>query len=254
MSRHPGLSAWTAFVSTHLPPLSVPPACGLALWSYGMALTRSCGRLTVATFLALLMGQKVAALEHGYTHGVAMPPTRRVGNGRPLDVPTCFIPLRGWIVVLWSGTPLALALDATSLGARFVVWTLSGVYRGGAIPGAWTVLPANEPGAWRREWLRLLRQVGPPCLRAGRCWCWPSGGGGPLALPADYPLGVASPAADHRGANFALRDTRWDWLRELVGDVSSVGVAGRLSSRRSGAGTVRWSPGGARATPPRGGC
>src|SRR5687768_10565479 len=63
MSRHHGLSEWTELVSTHMPHLSVPQARVLALWSYGIALTRSCGRLTVATFLALLLGQKVATVE-----------------------------------------------------------------------------------------------------------------------------------------------------------------------------------------------
>ena len=50
MSRQPGLSEWIDLVSTHMPHLSVPQARVLALWSYGIALTRSCGRLTVATF------------------------------------------------------------------------------------------------------------------------------------------------------------------------------------------------------------
>ena len=63
MSRHGGLLSWTAIVSTHMPHLSQPQARVLALWSYGIAMTRSCGRLTVATFLALLLGQKVATLE-----------------------------------------------------------------------------------------------------------------------------------------------------------------------------------------------
>jgi hypothetical protein len=33
------------------------------------------------------------------------------------------------------------------------------LYRGCAIPVAWTVLPATEKHAWRGEWLRMLRQV-----------------------------------------------------------------------------------------------
>ncbi len=42
---------------------------------------------------------------------------------------------------------------------RFVVVALSVLYRGCAIPVAWTLLPAGQKHAWRREWLRLLRQV-----------------------------------------------------------------------------------------------
>jgi hypothetical protein len=36
---------------------------------------------------------------------------------------------------------------------------VSVVYRGCAIPIAWTVFPATEKHAWRGEWLRMLRQV-----------------------------------------------------------------------------------------------
>ena len=35
---------------------------------------------------------------------------------------------------------------------------LSHVYRGCAIPVAWVILPAGAKHAWRREWLRRLRQ------------------------------------------------------------------------------------------------
>ncbi len=69
MSRHGGLLSWTAMVSTHMPHLSQPQARVLALWSYGIAMTRSCGRLTVATFLALLLGQKVATVEQRLYEG-----------------------------------------------------------------------------------------------------------------------------------------------------------------------------------------
>jgi hypothetical protein len=54
-----------------------------------------------------------------------------------------------------------LALDATSLGDRFVVLTISVVYRGCAIPVAWKVLPAQGKRAWRWEWLRLIRLLRP---------------------------------------------------------------------------------------------
>jgi Transposase DDE domain len=65
----------------------------------------------------------------------------------------------GWVVSWWHGTQLALALDATTLGQRFVVLALSVVYRGCAIPVAWVILPAGATHAWRREWLRLVRRL-----------------------------------------------------------------------------------------------
>ena len=71
----------------------------------------------------------------------------------------CFAPLLGWVITEWQGTQIALALDASSLGMRFVVLALSVVYRGCAIPVAWIVLPAAKRRAWRPEWLRLLRRV-----------------------------------------------------------------------------------------------
>jgi hypothetical protein len=73
-------------------------------------------------------------------------------------VETCFAPLLAWVLSWWEGTQLAVAVDATTLGQRFVVLVVSVVYRGCALPVAWTVLPATEQHAWRREWLRMLRQ------------------------------------------------------------------------------------------------
>ena len=146
MSRQPGLSEWIDLVSTHMPHLSVPQARVLALWSYGIALTRSCGRLTVATFLALLLGQKVATVEQRLYEWCCDTSHKAGAKRQTLDVTTCFVPLLRWIVTLWTGTHLALALDATTLGARFVVLTLSVVYRGCGIPVAWTVLAASVVG------------------------------------------------------------------------------------------------------------
>jgi len=121
MSRQPGLSAWTDLVSMHMPHLSVPQARVLALWSYGIALTRSCGRLTVATFLALLMRQKVATVEQRLYEWCCPAAHKAGGQRQTVDVTTCFGPLLRWVVALWASTQMALALDATSLGARLVM-------------------------------------------------------------------------------------------------------------------------------------
>jgi hypothetical protein len=74
-------------------------------------------------------------------------------------VETCFAPWLGWVLSWWEGNQLAIAVDATTLGQRFVVLVVSVGYRGCAIPVAWTVLPATEKQAWRGEWQRRLRQV-----------------------------------------------------------------------------------------------
>jgi hypothetical protein len=222
MSRQPGLSEWIDLVSTHMPHLSVPQARVLALWSYGIALTRSCGRLTVATFLALLMGQKVATVEQRLYEWCCDTSYKAGAKRQPLDVTTCFAPLLRWIVTLWTGTHLALALDATSLGARFVVLTLSVVYRGCGLPVAWTVLPANQPGAWRREWLRLLRGVRPAIppdwtgLVLADRGLWARWLFGRVVRLGWHPLLRINNGAKFRPAG----QTQWYWLRELVRDVN----------------------------------
>lgn len=222
MSRQPGLSAWTDCVSTHMPHLSVPQARVLALWSYGIALTRSCGRLTVATFLALLLRQKVASIEQRLYEWCCPAAHKAGGQRQTMDVTTCFMPLLRWVVALWSSTQMALALDATSLGARFVVLTVSVVYRGGAMPVAWTVLPANQPGAWRREWLRLLRCVRPAIppdwtvLVLADRGLWARWLFRRIVRLGWHPLLRINQGAKFRPAG----QTRWYWLRELVGDVN----------------------------------
>src|SRR4029434_4550708 len=162
MSRQPGLSEWTDLVSTHMPHLSVPQARALALWRCGIALSRSWRRVTVAPFLALLLRQKVDAVEQRLYEWCCAAPHKAGGKRQTLEVTTCFVPLLRWVVALWSGTHRALARETRASCVRFVMLTVSVVSRGCAIPVAWTIVPANQPHAWRREWLRMLRQGGPP--------------------------------------------------------------------------------------------
>jgi hypothetical protein len=111
----------------------------------------------VATFLALLLDEKVANLEQRL-YEWCLDAGDKAGKKRcAIEVTSCFVPLLGWIVGLWQGKQLALTLDATSLGERFVVLAVSVVYRGIGIPVAWCILPAAQKQAWRGEWLRLLR-------------------------------------------------------------------------------------------------
>lgn len=161
MAHQDALSEWTVWVSSQFPTLSRPQATVLAWWSFGIALTRTCGRRTVATFLALLLDRQVDTVEQRL-YEWCVEAAHKAGRQRhTLDVTTCFIPLLRAIVRLWHGTQLPLAIDATTLGTRFVVLVVTVVYRGIGIPVAWAVMPARQSGTWRPVWLRLLRRLRP---------------------------------------------------------------------------------------------
>jgi hypothetical protein len=149
---------WTSTVTTHFPQLSKPQVTVLALWSLGRVVARSCALSAVSTLLASWLERKPNTLRQQLREFCYEAAAKRGVKRQEVSVETCFAPLLAWGLSWWEGQQVALALDATTLGQRFVVLALSVVYRGCAIPVAWTVLPAGESHAWRREWLRMLRQ------------------------------------------------------------------------------------------------
>ena len=156
-----GFDQWLTTIKTHLPHLSKPQATVLALWSFGMVLARSCALSAVSSLLAAGMPRKEQTVRQPWREWYYDVPRQRGAKRQALRVETCFTPLLGWVVSWWQGTQLALAIDATTLGQRFVVLAISVVYRGCAIPVAWVILPAGAKHAWRPEWLRLLRRLRP---------------------------------------------------------------------------------------------
>jgi hypothetical protein len=159
MSCQQAVYQWTEVVTTHMPHLSKPQAIVLALWSLGMVLARSCALTAVSLFLAQGLNRKANTVRQQLREFCYEASAKRGGSRQEVQVEMCFAPLLAWVLRWWEGRQLALAIDATTLGQRFVVLVVSVVYRGCAIPVAWTVLPATEKHAWRREWLRMLRQV-----------------------------------------------------------------------------------------------
>ena len=146
----------------HLSHLSKPQATVLALWSFGMVLARSCALTAVSRSAGDRDAAQGADGPPGpCANGTTTSDVSAAPSGKHSCVETCFAPLLGWVVSGWQGTQLALAIDATTLGQRFVVLAVSAVYRGCAIPVAWVVLPAGAKHAWRREWLCLLRRLRP---------------------------------------------------------------------------------------------
>jgi hypothetical protein len=158
MSRPPELYQWKARIARHFPGLGKPVVMGLALWSLGMIVVRSCSLSAVADGWSCRLGQSFYTVRERLRDLYREQEAKAGWRRRQLDVDTCWAPWLGWVLEDWSGTRLALALDATRLGQRFVVLAISVLYRGCAVPVAWKVLNAGEKQAWKPEWLELLAQ------------------------------------------------------------------------------------------------
>lgn len=185
----------------------------------------------MAQFVSQVLGQSETTVERRLREWCYDAADKRGKQRRELEVSTCFAPLLAWIVSLWRTNRMALALDATQLSDRFVVLSVSVLYRGIGIPVAWHICPAHEKESWRPHWLRMLRQLRP-------------------AIPADWTVLVLTDRGLYarwlfrrivrlgwhpfmrvnRGAKFRPEGQRdWVWLSELVPQVgdrwSGRGVA-----------------------------
>jgi hypothetical protein len=136
--------------------LSKAQATVLALWSFSLVLTRNSSVSAATVMLSALLGQPENTVRQRLREWYWEAPAKKGSKRRELNVETSFAPLLSWILSKWQGQQLALALDATLLGDRLAVLAVSVLYRGCAIPIAWTVLVANKEHPWRKEWLRLL--------------------------------------------------------------------------------------------------
>jgi DDE family transposase len=165
MPRQPGLSQWHQTLSTHLPDLSQPQLALLALWSLGIVLAQSCGLSTVAVLLAYLLDLSTSSvrerLRDWYRDAPHKSGAKRGHKRRSLPVASCFPALLRWVVA-WSPAEcrhLALAMDASTLGTRFTILTISVLVRGCAIPVAWKIVEARRAGAWRPHWEALFASL-----------------------------------------------------------------------------------------------
>jgi hypothetical protein len=162
MSPYPkSITRWAEQVNSHLPHLSRPQAWVLALWSYAVQTLQCCGQSQVSYFLAQLLEQKPNTLRQRLREWTWDKAAKQGAQRQEVDVAACFAPLLAWVLSGWptGERRLALALDATSLKQNVVVLTVSVLYGGGAIPIAWQVVPAAQPGAWRPYWLALLAHL-----------------------------------------------------------------------------------------------
>lgn len=157
----PAYLEWQRIVTKKMSHLSKPQAVGLAMWSFGIAVTHCCGLSTVTVFLAEVLGQKEnnirERLRQWYKEG-----SDRGGRKRAsIDVKASFVPLLQWILSWWSSESknLVLAADASTLGERFTVLLISVVVRGCGIPVAWKIVGATDKGSWKPYWIELFEQI-----------------------------------------------------------------------------------------------
>ena len=162
--RRQSLDRWTDLLGQHLPSLFRPEAKGLALWSIGIVLARSCSLHAVVLALSCWLSFNPLSLrrrlQEWYYEAAAK---KGHGSGawgvqrRDWDPNALSADLLAWILEDWPGHQLVLALDPTNLGDRFTVLNISVLYRGCAVPVIWTVVEGGEPGAWEPHWERMLR-------------------------------------------------------------------------------------------------
>jgi hypothetical protein len=162
--RRRALERWTDLLAQHLPSLSLPEAKGLALWSIGIVLARSCSLHAVVLALTCWLPFKPCSLrrrlQEWYREAAAK---KGHGSGawgvqrRDFDPNAISADLLAWILEDWPGKQIVFALDPTNFGDRFTVLNISVLYKGCAVPVIWTVVKGGEPGAWEPHWERMLK-------------------------------------------------------------------------------------------------
>jgi hypothetical protein len=153
-----------AALAEHLTPLRPAQRRGLALWVYGAVLAQSACQSAVVA--ALTVWAPYEALRQRLREWLYDGADKAAPCGTRVAAEDCFGPLLGWVLRWWQGRALALAIDATTRGDRVTALVVAVLYRGGAIPVAWAVLPGNTPGAWLGPILRLLERLQPAVLAA----------------------------------------------------------------------------------------
>jgi Transposase DDE domain len=163
VSRPLQLTQWHRELKDRFPELPARVVFVLALYSFGVILAHVSGLSTVALFLSRLVGCSYHALRKRlsefYKEASAKSGVNQGGKRQDFDVTTCFGPLLRWILSLWSGRHLALAVDVTNLGERFHVLCVSVVVAGVGIPVAWKVLHGGMKEPWNPHWEILLKHL-----------------------------------------------------------------------------------------------
>lgn len=124
-----------------------------------MVMTRSSSLTRVATFIARLNQERTNTVRQRLKEWYQEANAKKGNKRAALEVSKCFAPLMRWVLSLWppSVTELPIALDATNVGSKFTILSMSVLYRSCAIPVAWSIVKGTEPGAWKPHWQQILQ-------------------------------------------------------------------------------------------------
>lgn len=146
-------------IAQHFPDLRPAQQRGLALWVYGTIMAKSaCQNAVIGSLITIA---RFYTLRQYLREWLYEGESKAARCKTQVDVTLCFVPLLKWLLSLWQGNQLALAIDATLQGERVVALVVSVLYRSSAIPIAWHILPANEKGEWIPPILNLLKLLAP---------------------------------------------------------------------------------------------
>jgi len=164
--RQRALARWVDLLQQRFPTLSKPQAKGLALWSIGIVLAKASSLSAVALALAVWLALKPLSilwrLRQWYLEASAKKGHGTSGTGHNCRdwSPRSLCPyLLRWILEDWPNRQLVLALDPTNFDDRVHVLAISVLYRGCAVPVAWTVVEGEKPEAWEPHWERMLGEL-----------------------------------------------------------------------------------------------
>ena len=141
-------------IETHLPHLSQPQLAGLvpvsstgqALWVCGAILAGSACQNAVAS--ALSPWRSWNNLRQYLREWLYDGSDRARPCQTQLDVTLCFAPRLRWVLTWWVSGRLAVAIDPTLNGDQTTAIVISVLYRGCAIPVAWSIHRATQKGSW----------------------------------------------------------------------------------------------------------
>lgn len=137
LSQSDPVCEWIDEVSSHFTQLSRAQVKILAWWSYAMVMCQTSGIRTICAFLAALFEQSESNLRQRLREWTYEANAKRGDHRQEIVVESCFVPLLRWVLAQWDPTEKrrALAIDASTLGQRFTVLSVS-VVDGGCVDGS----------------------------------------------------------------------------------------------------------------------